>query len=78
MALDPLHPWLAPAAKPKVARREPRPPKAEPAVGKRAEHKMNSEFGMRPPASPSCRLYEPEAIGACAPEGSRKEKETWN
>jgi len=33
------------------------------------------EFGMRPPASPSCRLFEPEAIGdigACAPEASRK------
>ncbi len=30
--------------------------------------------GMWPPASPSCRLYEPEAvgvIGACAPEGMR-------
>ena len=29
---------------------------------------------MRPPASPSCRLYEPEAIGAyaSAPAGSRK------
>ena len=29
------------------------------------------EFGFRPPASPSCRLYEPEAIGACtcAPVG---------
>jgi len=33
---------------------------------------------MRPPASPSCRLYEPEAvgaigaIGACAPEGMGK------
>jgi hypothetical protein len=28
---------------------------------------------MRPPASPSCRLYEPEAVGAIgayAPEGS--------
>jgi hypothetical protein len=36
---------------------------------------MNSEVGMRPPASPSCRLYEPEAIGAIgayAPEGRRK------
>ncbi len=30
------------------------------------------ELGMRPPASPSCRLYEPEAVGAIrayAPEG---------
>ncbi len=27
---------------------------------------------MRPPASPSCRLYKPEAIGAYAPEGRRK------
>ena len=30
---------------------------------------------MRPPASPSCRLYEPEAAGtkgAWAPEGNRK------
>ena len=26
----------------------------------------NLELGMRPPASPSCRLYEPEAIGAYA------------
>ena len=25
---------------------------------------LNSEVGMRPPASPSCRLYEPEAVGA--------------
>jgi hypothetical protein len=24
----------------------------------------NVEVGMRPPASPSCRLYEPEAVGA--------------
>ena len=34
-----------------------------------------SDFGMRPPASPSCRLSEPEAVGAkgaCAPEGIRK------
>ena len=23
----------------------------------------SAEVGMRPPASPSCRLYEPEAIG---------------
>jgi len=33
------------------------------------------EVGMRPPASPSCRLYEPEAVGAIeayAPEGIRK------
>jgi hypothetical protein len=33
----------------------------------------NGECGMRPPASPSCRLYEPEAVGAIgvyAPEGS--------
>ena len=31
---------------------------------------------MRPPASPSCRLYEPEAIGAYAyaPAGIRKER----
>ena len=32
------------------------------------------EVGMRPPASPSCRLYEPEAVGAIgayAPEGMR-------
>ncbi len=31
-----------------------------------------SEGGRRPPASPSCRLYEPEAVGAIgayAPEG---------
>ena len=31
--------------------------------------------GMRPPASPSCRLYEPEAVGdrgAYAPEGMGK------
>jgi hypothetical protein len=34
----------------------------------------NSEVGMRPPASPSCRLSEPEAIGAhaYAPAGMRK------
>jgi len=48
------------------------------------------EFGMRPPASPSCRLYppgrsrlplrdgvEPEAVGAIrayAPEGRRNKK----
>ena len=25
---------------------------------------LNSEVGKRPPASPSCRLYEPEAVGA--------------
>ena len=25
---------------------------------------LNSEVGMRPPASPSSRLYEPEAVGA--------------
>jgi hypothetical protein len=25
--------------------------------------KWNGEVGMRPPASPSCRLYEPEAVG---------------
>jgi len=25
---------------------------------------MKAEVGMRPPASPSCRLYELEAIGA--------------
>jgi hypothetical protein len=37
----------------------------------------NAEFGMRPPASPSCRLYEPEAIGAYAyaPAGMRKKIE---
>ncbi len=31
-------------------------------------------IGIRPPASPSCRLYEPEAVGAIrayAPEGMR-------
>jgi len=28
--------------------------------------------GIRPPASPSCRLYEPEAIGAYTPAGMRK------
>ena len=40
---------------------------------------MKSEVGIRPPASPSCRLYEPEAVGAIgayAPEGSRKEWKT--
>jgi hypothetical protein len=34
---------------------------------------------MRPPASPSCRLYEPEAVGAIgayAPEGRRKKAES--
>jgi hypothetical protein len=34
-----------------------------------------SECGIGPPASPSCRLYEPEAVGAIdayAPEGRRK------
>jgi hypothetical protein len=29
---------------------------------------------MRPPASPSCRLYKLEAIGACAPEGNAENK----
>ncbi len=35
---------------------------------------MNGEVGMRPPASPSCRLYEPEAVRAYAyvPGGRRK------
>ena len=36
----------------------------------------NAEVGMWPPASPSCRLYEPEAvgvIGAYAPEGMRED-----
>ena len=40
---------------------------------------LNGEVGMRPPASPSCRLYEPEAvgvIGAYAPEGMRKRELT--
>jgi len=40
--------------------------------------KLKLEVGMRPPASPSCRLYEPEAVGAIwayAPEGSRKRGE---
>ena len=32
----------------------------------RGWRQWNSELGMRPPASPSCRLYEPEAIGAYA------------
>jgi hypothetical protein len=36
--------------------------------------------GIRPPASPSCRLYEPEAIGAYAyaPAGMGKLKGVWN
>jgi hypothetical protein len=29
---------------------------------------------MRPPASPSCRLYKLEAIGSCAPEGNAENK----
>jgi hypothetical protein len=41
-----------------------------------ARRQWNSELGIRPPASPSCRLYEPEAIGAYAyaPAGKRKIK----
>ena len=34
-----------------------------------------ADCGLRPPASPSCRLYEPEAVGAIgayAPEGRRE------
>jgi hypothetical protein len=39
-----------------------------------------SECGMRPPASPSSRLYEPEAVGAIgayAAEGRRKKSRSY-
>ena len=35
--------------------------------------RLDTDFGRWPPASPSCRLYEPEAVGAtgaCALEGN--------
>jgi hypothetical protein len=47
LALDPLDPWQILAAKLKVARREPRPPKAEPAAGKRPEHKGQKTDGRK-------------------------------
>ena len=47
LTLDPLHPWLVPAAKPKVARREPRSPKAEPAAGKRPEDRKQKTDDRR-------------------------------
>jgi len=40
---------------------------AEVGKGIRGQRLLNGEVGMRPPASPSCRLYEPEALGAYPP-----------